>query len=210
MDDIDTTIPCQGPAGDGQRLPSDDFDAFVLARAASLFGLARRLLRDPGHAEDVVQDVLAKAFQHWDRILQHEAPEPYVRRMVINACTSFWRRPMRREVVLAAETMSLAVDHRQRTPDASGAVDDRELVLSLLRKLPPRQRAVLVLRHYEGLHDAEIAELLGCSPQTVRSNVHRGLASLRVHLEASRRTPAVRTVAPRREVRPCVRTAVAV
>ena len=154
-----------------------DFEEYVSARGAALVRLARGLLRDPQHAEDLVQDVLVRAHQRWSAIRRTSNPDGYVYRMLVNGATSFWRRAARRE--LATET------HRMPAPgvaDASDQHGDRELLLALLRRLPAKQRAVLVLRHYEGLPDAEIAQLMGTSAVTVRSNAHRGLASLRAML----------------------------
>lgn len=151
------------------------FEEFVAARGPALVRLARGLLKDPYQAEDVVQDVLAKALVRWSSIERADDVDAYVRRMVVNACTSFFRRASRREQ--AREHDSLP-DRSQQ--DASSAVVERDRMLDLLRRLPAKQRAVLVLRHYEGLPDAEIADLLGTSAVTVRSNAHRGLANLRV------------------------------
>jgi len=151
-----------------------DFEEYVAARGAALVRLARGLLRDPQHAEDLVQDVLVRAHQRWAAIRRTSNPDGYVYRMIVNASTSFWRRAARRE--LAVETDRLpAAD----VADASEHHGDRELMLALLRRLPAKQRAVLVLRHYEGLTDAEIADLLGTTTVTVRSNAHRGLATMR-------------------------------
>lgn len=157
-----------------------DFEEYVSARGAALVRLARGLLRDPQHAEDLVQDVLVRAHLRWDSVSSAQNPDAYVYRMVVNAATSFWRRAARREV--AVETGRLpdpGVD------DAAGRHGDRELMLAMLRRLPAKQRAVLVLRHYEGLPDQEIAVLMGTTEVTVRSNAHRGLAALRKHLEQS-------------------------
>jgi RNA polymerase sigma-70 factor (sigma-E family) len=155
------------------------FEEFALARGPALVRLARGLLRDPHHAEDVVQDVLAKALVKWDRIERTDDPDAYVRRMVVNATTSFWRRAVRRERSVEPEHLP-----EPTVADRTDALAGRDEMLALLRSLPAKQRAVLVLRHYEGLPDAEIADLLGCSPVTVRSNAHRGLATLRGLLEA--------------------------
>ncbi|MFN0282468.1 MAG: SigE family RNA polymerase sigma factor [Kineosporiaceae bacterium] len=157
---------------------SDDFDAFVAARGATLVRVARGMLRDPHHAEDVVQDVLVKVHRHWATILRQDVPDAYVRRMLANACISFWRRAARREHAVSGQAMG-RVTQSWTAPDVPGQVDDREVMLALLRRLPAKRRAVLVLRHYEGLPDAEVAALTGTSVQTVRSNVHRGLAGLR-------------------------------
>jgi RNA polymerase sigma-70 factor (sigma-E family) len=151
-----------------------DFEEYVTARGAALVRLARGLLRDPQHAEDLVQDVLVRAHQRWAAIRRTSNPDGYVYRMIVNASTSFWRRAARRELVMETDRLPAA-----DVSDASEQHGDRELMLTLLRRLPAKQRAVLVLRHYEGLTDAEIADLLGTSTVTVRSNAHRGLATMR-------------------------------
>lgn len=151
------------------------FADFVATRGPGLVRLARGLLRDPHQAEDVVQDVLAKALIQWSRICTANDVDAYVRRMVVNACTSWFRRAVRRE---HAHDTSTLPEHAQLS-DLAVQVTDRDRVVELLRRLPTKQRAVLVLRHYEGMVDAEIARLLGTSEVTVRSNAHRGLASLR-------------------------------
>ena len=100
--------------------------------------------------------------------------DAYVRRMVVNACTSWFRRAARRE---RATEETLVLD--RAVADGSEGHADRDLLLAMLRKVPAKQRAVLVLRHYEGLADADIAVTLGVSEVTVRSNAHRGRARLR-------------------------------
>jgi RNA polymerase sigma-70 factor (sigma-E family) len=150
------------------------FTQFVADRGPHLVRLARGLLRDPHQAEDVVQDVLSRAFLRWGRIQAVDDPDAYVRKMVVNACTSWFRRAARREFAHDNATLP-----EGRLPDPSSAIDDRDQVLALLRRLPAKQRAVLVLRHYEGLSDEEISHLLGSSQVTVRSNAHRGLRTLR-------------------------------
>lgn len=155
-----------------------DFEEYVTARGPALVRLARGLLRDSHSAEDVVQDVLAKALVKWSMVERADDPDAYVRRMVVNACTSFFRRAARREHAREHDDLP-----ERSTADAAGDVVERDRVLALLRRLPPKQRAVLVLRHYEGLPDVEIAYLLGTTPVTVRSNAHRGLAALRTMID---------------------------
>jgi len=152
----------------------DSFADFAGSRGPALVRLARGLLRDPYQAEDVVQDVLAKALVQWARVSGADDPDAYVRRMVVNACTSWFRRAARREFAHDAATLP-----ERSVPDASDGVDERDRMVALLRQLPTKQRAALVLRHYEGLPDADIARLLGSSEVSVRSNAHRGLATLR-------------------------------
>ncbi|GAA3618938.1 SigE family RNA polymerase sigma factor [Kineosporia mesophila] len=171
-DDVHRSVPDQMI---GQDTPGRlVFEEFVASRGPALVRLARGLLRDPYLAEDVVQDVLGKALLQWDRVSSANDVDAYVRRMVVNACTSWFRRAARRE---RATDSVLVLD----TPSGDGAENraDREQLVALLRRLPAKQQAVLVLRHYEGLPDSEIAVLMKCSEVTVRSNAHRGLAKLR-------------------------------
>lgn len=162
------------------------FAHFVATRGPGLVRLARGLLSDPHHAEDVVQDVLAKALVQWGRVSAADDIDAYVRRMVVNACTSWFRRAVRRE--RAHDTATLP---DRGLPDFAGGVIDRDRVVNLLRRLPAKQRAVLVLRHFEGLPDSVIAQMLGTSEVTVRSNAHRGLATLRRLVAADGRTDSV-------------------
>ncbi|GAB7190901.1 SigE family RNA polymerase sigma factor [Kineococcus sp. NUM-3379] len=169
--------PGQAPGLEVESREALDVEAFVVAQGSALVRLARALLRDPHAAEDVVQDVLARVVVKWAVVQRADDPVAYVKRMVVNACVSSGRRAWRRERPDDPATLPDrgVVDH-------SGHVGDRDQVLALLRTLPVKQRSVLVLRHYEGLADAEIADLLGCSQGTVRSNAFRGLAALRALL----------------------------
>lgn len=158
-----------------------DFDAFVSARGRELVLTARRLLRDPHQAEDVVQDVLAKAFLHWPRIANSENPDAYLRRMLINETASFWRRWAKRRESLTSMVPDTAVAGGQ------AASELRDDLLDCLRQLPVRQRTVLVLLYYEGLDYADAAALMGVSVTTARSNAHRGLQKMRVQIELARK-----------------------
>lgn len=151
-----------------------DLESLAAWKGPQLVRLARALLRDQHQAEDVVQEVLATCVRKWSRIQSVEDPSAYMNRMVINAVTSLHRRPWRREWLHdPAELPELGVG------DPAPVHAEQQRCLALLRRLPDRQRLTLVLRLYEGLEDAEIADLLGCSTTTVRSNAHRGLATLR-------------------------------
>ena len=151
-----------------------DFADFAATRGPGLVRLARGLLRDPYQAEDIVQEVLARALVRWERVSAADDLDAYVRRMVVNACTSWFRRAARREFAQDSATLP-----EPASGDPTAGIDDRDRIMALLRRLPAKQRAVLVLRHYEGLADAAIAELVGTSEVTVRSNAHRGLATLK-------------------------------
>jgi RNA polymerase sigma-70 factor (sigma-E family) len=154
------------------------FEEYVVARGPALVRLARLLSGDDHRAEDLVQEVLAKAYPRWTRISRTEQPDLYLRRMLVNARNSWWRRRVNREVAVPEvrdEPLSGPAD----------ASDDRDAMLRLVAGLPERQRAVLVLRFYEDLDDATIAGILGCSQVTVRTHAMRGLATLRGRVAAA-------------------------
>lgn len=170
-----------------RRRPADleaDFDAFVAARATALLRFAAVMVKNPHDAEDVVQDVLVKVHLHWNSIRRTGNPDAYVRRMIVNASTSFWRRRVRFDRALEALGRDPEHAAREVGPDTARAVGDRDHLLALLRQVPAKQRAVLVMRHYEGMDDASIAEVMGVSEVAVRSNASRGLARLRELLAA--------------------------
>ena len=144
-------------------------------RRTGLFLFAMVLSGDPVAAEDLVQDVLGRAFEQWARVSAAANVHAYVRRMVVNEYLS--RR--RRIRVAPHEDISELV---AAVPDPAGEYVEREAMLTDLARLPRRQKAVLVLRYYEALPDAEIAEVLGCRPGTVRSLASRALAALRIEL----------------------------
>jgi len=153
------------------------FDEYAAARLPALLRYAAVLAGDRDLAQDIVQEVLARAHSRWHKIVQLEAPDQYVRRMVINEFIS-WRRRWGRVVPVAE-----IVPAQGTVPDAAAVHAERDALLAELAMLPRRQQAVLVLRYYEGLTDAEIAELLGCRPGTVRGYASRALAALRVTVD---------------------------
>lgn len=149
------------------------FEAFVAARSADLLRTATLLTRDRGHAEDLLQTALVKAYRRWGRI--EGDPYPYVRRVLVTSAASWWRLRSTQEIVALPA-------HDLPAPDATDAVDERDRLADALATLPPRMRAVLVLRYTEDLGEAATAEVLGCSVHTVRSQTVRGLARLRTVL----------------------------
>lgn len=151
------------------------FDDWVAARGPSLLRFAYVVTGSQHAAEDAVQDALARACEKWSRVGRTTDPDSYVRRMVVNAHISRWRRTRRESPVESVLAGDPQPDHAERlgTGDA---------VWTVCRELPPRQRAAVVLRFYEDLEYAEIAALLGCSEATVRSHVHRALTALRGRL----------------------------
>lgn len=152
------------------------FDNYVRLRGARLVALARLLIRDRHLAEDLVQEVLGKAFVRWKKISAAGDPDVYVRRMLINANISWWRRRASQEVVTAR------IDDRIDHSDLGAATADRDAAWRLIASLPRKQRATIVLRYYEDLSDEQIAEILEVSTATVRSQAMRALEKLRRQL----------------------------
>ena len=145
------------------------FDEFVHARSPALLRTAYLLTRDWQQAEDLLQTALAKAWRAWGRL--DERPEAYVRTVLANTNISWWRRRWRGEV---------PTERLPETPTADTGVEERDAVWAALGRLAPRQRAVVVLRYYEDLSEAEIAQVLRISPGTVKSQCSKALAHLRV------------------------------
>jgi RNA polymerase sigma-70 factor (sigma-E family) len=148
------------------------FDAFVRSRHGALLRYGYLLTGDPHSGADLVQDALERTGLAWPRVLRQDDPEAYVRRVMVNRHVSIWRR-LRRERLVADPPESAAANRAAHADDA---------MWSALSALPRRQRAVLVLRYYEDLSEAEIARVLGCAPGTVKSQAAKGIASLRVAL----------------------------
>jgi RNA polymerase sigma-70 factor (sigma-E family) len=151
------------------------FEDFVRARSATLFRTAMLLTgQNRSEAEDLLQGALERAYRRWGRICRSGDPERYVRRSLANASTDRWRRLGRRGERSLPANASGPV-----TGDHAAEVADRDFLLRALAGLPPRQRAVLVLRYYCDLPETEIADALGCTAGTVKSQASRGLARLR-------------------------------
>jgi RNA polymerase sigma-70 factor (sigma-E family) len=167
------------------------FEDFVRARSAALFRTALLLTgQNRSEAEDLLQGALERAYRRWGRICRSGDPERYVRRILANASTDRWRRLGRRGEHALPDDGSGPV-----TGDHAGEVADRDFLLRALAGLPPRQRAVLVLRYFCDLPEAEIADALGCSTGTVKSQASRALAKLREMTE-----PVSEVAEPVREV----------
>jgi RNA polymerase sigma-70 factor (sigma-E family) len=153
------------------RRPSDEqFTAFVNDAWRPLYRTAYLLLGEHGAAEDLAQAALTKTYAGWGRIRELDAAHGYARTVLLNEARSLFRRPSWRRELPSDDVPERAHEH-----DPS----DRPAVLDALRQLPPRQRAVIVLRFYEDLDVARTAEVLGCSPGTVKSQTSDALSKLR-------------------------------
>jgi RNA polymerase sigma-70 factor (sigma-E family) len=157
-----------------------DFSRFVREHTAALLRTAYLLTGDTIAAEELVQDTLVRLYPKWQLVESADVPLAYVRRSVTNGFVNHTRRASRRE--FAVEYLPEHPDHADR----AGQLDDRDEIWSLLRTLPERQRAALVLRYFHDLADDEIGAALGCREGTVRSLLSRGLASLREQAHSGR------------------------
>jgi RNA polymerase sigma-70 factor (sigma-E family) len=159
-----------------ERWGMDDepaFRDFLAARQLWLSRIAYLLTGDHHAAEDLVQSVLVKVARHWRRVAAADAPDAYLRRMLYNEHASLRRG--------AGDSIPLAVPPEPAVgPDVADAVVRRLVARRALAVLTPRQRAVLVLRYFEDLSEADTAEVLGCSRGTVKSQTHHALGRLRV------------------------------
>jgi RNA polymerase sigma-70 factor (sigma-E family) len=162
--------------------PGDpSFEAYVAARLPALLRYATLLCGNPDEARDLVQEVLTKARVRWPRIRAADRVDAYVRAMLTNEFLSDRRRRRRRPQVPLPEPAD-----GPGTPAVPGPTPDtgtRSDLWARLLRLPPKQRAVVVLRYYEDLPDAQIAAVLGCREGTVRAYASRALATLRVDLQ---------------------------
>ena len=153
-----------------------EFSTFVRANSTALLRSAFLLTGDRAAAEDLLQDTFLRLFPRWSKVVAADVPMAYVRRSLVNNFLNGKRRT-------GHEVPFAELPERAYDSDLAGAYGDRELVRRLLAGLPAKQRAVLVLRFYEDLSDAQIAADLGCRQGTVRSIVSRGLGALRAETE---------------------------
>jgi RNA polymerase sigma-70 factor (sigma-E family) len=170
------------PAEAKQRLAADEiasFEEYVTTRGAALLRFAILLTGDDHRAEDLVQDVLARAYLRWRVVARTDLPDLYLRRMLVNASRSWWRRRSNRELPVAGPMEAPTAG------DLGAESAERDAMWRLIARLSHRQRSVLVLRYYEDLDDDKIAQILDCSAATVRTHAMRGLHMLRRYHRAS-------------------------
>jgi RNA polymerase sigma-70 factor (sigma-E family) len=155
-----------------------EFAEFFAATWPRLFRAALAMTGDVGHAEDALQSAYAKAYASWNRVRGADHPEAYVRRMAVNEVLGVRRRAWWRGERGHHATGAPPEPARAGSPPTEGILD-RDEMWTALQALPPRQRAVLVLRYYEDLSEQQTAAALGCSVGTVKSQASTALASLR-------------------------------
>ena len=167
----------------------DDFASFVGARSAPLLRLAVGLTGSRPAGEDLLQSALTKAYLSWPKVASAGDTDAYVRRIVVNTHLSLLRRRRVRE------------DLRPELVDVVGTVpkygvEDRDALWSALSRLGRRQRAIVLLRYYEDLPDDQIAELVGCTAATVRSQAMRALNTLKDLPELAEHSPRPAQTSP--------------
>jgi RNA polymerase sigma-70 factor (sigma-E family) len=154
----------------------EDFAEFVRAALPGLLRYGHALAGNPHDGADLVQNVLEKVGSRWTSVKRMEDPLAYVRRAMANTHISVWRRRRRERLLADMPEVAAAA-----APDSF----EHEPLWQALRALPQRQRAVMVLRYYEGLSEAEIATTLRVSPGTVKSQASKAMASLRTRLSTA-------------------------
>jgi RNA polymerase sigma-70 factor (ECF subfamily) len=178
--DVDRDLVEQAQRGDREAFA-------ILARTHGdrLVAIAQRILRDLSRAEDAVQQTLVIAWRELPRLRDPERFEAWLNRTLVHVCYAEARRAR------AWTTHIRVLTAEPAAPDASRALADRDELERGFRRLPPEQRAILVLRHYLGLEPAEIAETLGIPEGTARSRLHYAHRAMRAALEADERSAAV-------------------
>ncbi|GAA4816158.1 SigE family RNA polymerase sigma factor [Nocardioides caeni] len=166
-----TSRPSRSAPGHG---PEEEFSALVEAAWPSLYRTAYLLTGDHGMAEDLTQTALAATFARWHRLHDTGAAWGYARKAVVNGATSWFRRSSTR-----SERPTAVIPERAAATDHGREVGERSAVVGALAQLPPRQRAVVVLRFYDDLSVQDTAATLGISTGTVKSQTSDALARLR-------------------------------
>ena len=158
----------------------EDFEEFAIAALPALLRFGVVLTGDRHRADDLVQAALVKTMRRWPHI-DHAQPTAYVRRAMVNTHLSWWRARSRESRI--PDSFDVAAPG-----DALATYDDQDQLARALAVLPPRQRAVVVLRYYEGLSEAEIADVLSCARGTVKSQAAKAMRTLRCALDVPQPT----------------------
>ena len=165
-----------------------DFDRFAAGSTDALLRTAYLIAWDLHEAEDLVQETLLEVARRWPRVRRMDHPAAYARRILVNRALRGESRRARRRRELEADAPP-----EPPAPNAVSAVDEHDELMSALAALPPRQRAVLVLRYFLDLPEAEVAAAMKCSLGTVKSTASRGLARLERALNTTNDTRSIPT-----------------
>jgi RNA polymerase sigma-70 factor (sigma-E family) len=177
VEDVEIRLSPDAITGAPERTVRPSFDEYVAARSPALLRLAALIVGDSGVAEDLVQETLIRVYPRWKRI-DSEDPDRYVRRALARNAVSLWRR--RRHV-----GREVSCPNVPETPVAEwDDVDPSGVVWETVRRLPRRQRAVVVLAFYADMSEAQIAAELGCAVGTVKSQKSRALRQVKARLES--------------------------
>ncbi len=148
------------------------FEEYAATAWPWLYRCSYLLAGNHADAEDLAQQTILRAYRSWSKVSQADSPAAYLRRMLTNVYLS-QRRPRARQLELLTDAPP------EPRPATNTGPEDRMVLWPHVASLPPRQRAVVVLRYYEQLSEREIAEALGCSTGNVKSTAHRALQALR-------------------------------
>ena len=174
-----------------RQVDEDRFTDFVRDHSASLFRVAFLMTGDYQRAEDLLQTTLVRVYQRWPRVAQMERPGGYAHKVLVSLAGSWWRKRSSRE-------SPLVLLEEPARGDRMEDIAEHERVWQAVLSLPPRQRAVMVLRYYEDLSEAEIARTLSMAPGTVKSHAHAATRRLAELL----REPVVQATRPAEEATP--------
>jgi len=163
------------------RAKDEEFTAYLHARQPSLLRTAYLLTGDRNVAEDVLQTSLAKLYLAWDKVRDRDSVDAYIRRIMVNENNSMWRRGWKKREFATDDLVTKLADREVRDSYDEGTND---ALWQVVQTLPPKARAVVVLRYYEQMSEAETADVLGISVGTVKSQCSRALAALRDRVPA--------------------------
>ena len=152
------------------------FEEYAAEAWPAVYRYAYLLTGNHADAEDIAQQTWVKAYRSWSRVRGSDSPTAYLRRMLTNTYLS-QRRPKARRLELLTDELP------EPAPGAATGPEERMVLWPHVKSLPPRQRAVIVLRYYEDLSEEQIADALGCSRGTVKSTAHHALKTLRAALD---------------------------
>ena len=176
-------------SGTDTHVPS--FEEYAAVSWSMLYRSAYLLAGNHADAEDLAQQTLIKAHRAWSKVSASDSANAYVRRILTNTFLSS-RRPRARRLELLTDEVPEWAGTAGGPAGTPGTSDERMALWPHVRELPRQQRAVIVLRYFEDLSEAEIAETLGCSRGTVKSTAHRALKSLKAALDEHDRTASDR------------------
>jgi RNA polymerase sigma-70 factor (sigma-E family) len=170
-----------------------EFERFAALHADALLRSAYLMAGDRGEAEDLVQECLLRLARKWPRVRSMDQPGAYARRVLFNLILDGGRQRARRRTELLAVQ---ATDGHGGAEETTAALEAHVELVQALGGLPPRQRAVLVLRYFADLPATEVALILDCSPGTVKSSTSRGLERLRQTLDSAAAIPTADDTSP--------------